>query len=193
MRSRTGPAVGPVLGVLAVLLALAAAGCGRAASGDNAVATAGGATAGPSASPSGDPADLAVKFQACMKEQGVEVQVGIAGGGDSGGAPVQISPGTDAGPQIDRQKVEAAMEKCKQYAPNGGEPPKPDPAMAEKMLEFAKCMRDNGVANFPDPDANGGTVISEDSGIDPNSESFKTAQQKCQQLMPTPPGPRVVR
>jgi hypothetical protein len=134
---------------------------------------------------------MALKFQECMKEQGVEVHVGSAVAG-AGGAPVQISPGTDAGPPVDRQKAEAAMEKCKQYAPNGGEPPKADPAMAEKMLEFAKCMRGNGVSNFPDPDSSGGMMIREDSGIDPNSESFKAAQQKCQQLMPTPPGPGAV-
>jgi hypothetical protein len=170
--------------VVVVLAVLATASCGRGASNDNGVATAGGAnTTGPNATPSADQAELARKFQDCMKEQGVDVR--LAGPGGGGGGPVRISPGD--GQQVpDKKKADAAMQKCKQYAPNGGEPPKPDPAAVEAMLKFAKCMRDNGVTNFPDPDANGGTMIEEGSGINPESDSFKAAQLTCQQFMPTP-------
>jgi hypothetical protein len=173
-----------LIGVLVAFAVLATASCGRGASNDNGVATAGGAnTASPNATSSVDQEELARKFQECMKEQGVDVQ--LAGPGGGGGGPVRVSAG--AGQQIpDQKKAEAAMQKCKQYAPNGGEPPKADPAMAEAMLRFAKCMRDNGVANFPDPDANGGTMIEQGSGIDPESDSFKAAQQTCQQFMPAP-------
>ena len=177
-----------LIGVLVVFGGLLAAGCGRGASDNNGVATAGGAnSASPNATASVDQEELARKFQQCMKDQGVDVQLAVPG--SAGGGPVQMSPG--AGQQVpDRSKMEAAMEKCKQYAPNGGQPPKADPAMAEAMLKFAKCMRDNGVANFPDPDANGGMMIDQSSGIDPESDSFKAAQQTCQQFMPTP-GPPV--
>jgi hypothetical protein len=177
-----------LIGALVVFLVLAVAGCQRGNSGDNGVATAGGgSSAGPNATPSGDPAELARKFQECMKEQGVDVQLAGPGGG---GGPVRVSPGD--GQQVpDQKKAEAAMEKCKQYAPNGGQPPKADPAQAEAMRTFAKCMRDNGVANFPDPASNGGIMIDEGSGIDPESDSFKAAQQTCQQFMPTPGPPQV--
>ena len=37
-------------------------------------------------------------------------------------------------------------------------------------------MRANGVANFPDPNAQG---VIQGSGIDPNSSSFQKAQQAC--------------
>jgi hypothetical protein len=171
-----------LIGALAVFTGLRAAGCGHAGN-ENGVATAGGAnSAKPNATPSVDQEELARKFQQCMKDQGVDVQLAVPG--SAGGGPVRISPGN--GQQLpDQSKMAAAMEKCKQYAPNGGQPPKPDPAMAAAMLKFAKCMRDNGVANFPDPDANGGTMIEQGSGIDPESDSFKAAQQKCQQFMPT--------
>ena len=56
-----------------------------------------------------------------------------------------------AGEGTDPEKVEAAMEACKQYAPNGGEPPKLNPEQLEQMRKFAQCMRDNGVRTFPDP------------------------------------------
>ena len=49
-------------------------------------------------------------------------------------------------------------------------------------LAYAKCMRSNGVPNFPDPSPSGGFEFS--SGIDPASPVFKTAQAKCQKLMP---------
>jgi hypothetical protein len=53
----------------------------------------------------------------------------------------------------------------------------------QAMLDFASCMRDNGV-NMPDPtfDASGnpqGGFIGRDSGIDPRSTEFQTAQQAC--------------
>jgi len=167
--------------VLGLLLALALAGCGKADNGDNGVATADG-TASATVQPSVDRAEMTRKFVACMKDQGVDVQMGSSEKG--AGEPVQVDPG--AGGAQDPKKVEAAMEKCKQYAPNGGEPPKADPAQLEAQRNFSKCMRENGVANFPDPDGSGSIAVQKDSGIDPESDGFKAAQQKCQQFMPTP-------
>ena len=52
-------------------------------------------------------------------------------------------------------KFRAAQEECRELAP-GGEHQKPgDPAFVEQMREFSQCMRDNGVPEFPDPDAEG--------------------------------------
>jgi hypothetical protein len=58
------------------------------------------------------------------------------------------------------------------------------------FLAFSKCMRDNGVSNFPDP-ASGGTVHLA-IGMNPFSPSFKTAQVACRHLLPgggPPTGP----
>lgn len=49
-------------------------------------------------------------------------------------------------------------------------------------LEFARCMRTNGVPSFPDPDASGGFQLSR--GTDPSSPVFKAAQAKCQHFLP---------
>jgi hypothetical protein len=178
-----------LIGALLLFLVLAAAGCQRHQNNGHGVASAGGTkSAGPQASarPSVDQAELARLFQQCMKDQGVDVQVQT---GEGGGSLTRIGPGPSSAPtgaEPDPKKIEAAMQKCKQYAPNGGEPPKADPARTEAERKFAKCMRDNGVANFPDPDPNGGTRIDSKSGIDPNSDTFKAAQQKCQSLLPGP-------
>jgi hypothetical protein len=45
-----------------------------------------------------------------------------------------------------------------------------------KALAFAKCMRANGVPNFPDPSGNGTITF---HGIDASSPAFQQAQRKC--------------
>ena len=49
-------------------------------------------------------------------------------------------------------------------------------------LAFAKCMRANGVPNFPDPSAGRGSLFNM-AGIDTSAPAFRAAQAKCQKLM----------
>jgi hypothetical protein len=51
-------------------------------------------------------------------------------------------------------------------------------------VAFAKCMRSNGVPNFPDPKAGGGFLFHANTGMNPSSPAFKAAQAKCHKLMP---------
>ncbi|MFJ8795285.1 hypothetical protein [Streptomyces sp. NPDC102462] len=53
----------------------------------------------------------------------------------------------------------------------------------DQGLAFSRCMRENGVPAFPDPEA-GGLQLSPDSGIDPNSAEFQGALQACRDKMP---------
>jgi len=50
-------------------------------------------------------------------------------------------------------------------------------------LGYAKCMRSNGVPNFPDPSGSGG-VFHLATGTNPASPAFKAAQAKCHKLLP---------
>jgi hypothetical protein len=56
----------------------------------------------------------------------------------------------------------------------------------DAMLEFAECMRENGV-DMPDPKFEDGGGVSlgfdADSGIDPESEEFKAAEEACEPIM----------
>jgi hypothetical protein len=174
MRIRTGLALG-------LLLILPSAGCG-AAKGDNGVATAGGsASAGPSASAAADgltEQERGLKFAQCMRDNGVP-NFPDPKFSDGGGMSIDVPEGSDP------QKVDAAMRKCQQYTPNGGEPPKADPQVAERNRKFAKCMRDNGVASFPDPGADGGIQINgNDPAMNPDDPKFKAAQTACAQYQP---------
>ena len=87
----------------------------------------------------------------------------------------------------DREKLEAAHQKCKHLMPDGGDLPKPDPAQVESMRQFAKCMRANGVPNFPDPEPDGKIKIQSFAGVDRDDPAFRAALEKCRQYRPTPP------
>lgn len=50
-------------------------------------------------------------------------------------------------------------------------------------VAYAKCMRDNGVPNFPDPDKNGMIRLDPNSGVDQESEEFRKAQDACKQYI----------
>lgn len=55
----------------------------------------------------------------------------------------------------------------------------------DRGLAYSKCMRENGVSNFPDPQAGGGGIrISPQDGLDTGSQEFKDAQEACQDLAP---------
>jgi hypothetical protein len=61
----------------------------------------------------------------------------------------------------------------------------PSAASSGDSVALARCMRSNGVPNFPDPDPNGGIALDPKKGLDPNSAAFKAAEDKCRQFMPT--------
>ncbi len=60
------------------------------------------------------------------------------------------------------------------------------PPTQAQLLEYAACMRKNGVPNFPDPNAAGDFRLHED----PTSPPLEAAQARCRKLMPGggPPG-----
>ncbi len=60
-------------------------------------------------------------------------------------------------------------------------------ANGEQAYKFAQCMRDNGVSQFPDPNASGQLTIDQivnGSSLDPNSTAWKKAISACKDLEP---------
>ena len=56
-----------------------------------------------------------------------------------------------------------------------------------KGVKFAECMRDHGVADFPDPDASGELTIDgvlNGSSLDPDAPAWKAATEACKDLQP---------
>ena len=60
-------------------------------------------------------------------------------------------------------------------------------ASQKQAVKFAECMRDNGVSEFPDPDASGEVTIDgvvNGSSIDPDGAAWQTAIAACKDLQP---------
>jgi hypothetical protein len=92
---------------------------------------------------------------------------------------VSIPQGTD------KKKFEAAQEACKQFMPDGGQVHKPTAEELEQVRQMAKCMRENGVPNFPDPQADGALMIDPNKlGTGPNDPTWKKAEAACSQYLP---------
>lgn len=148
------------------------AACGGAK--DEGVATAGGARPGASASAAAlDKQEQGRKFAACMREHGVDM------------------PDPEPGDQmradlakIDKDKLQPAMEACKTLLPNGGEAVDLDPQQVEQLRAFAKCMRENGVENFPEPDDTGKLRLDGALGELRTSPEFAKALEKCRAIVP---------
>ncbi|MFG3557474.1 hypothetical protein ACGGAQ_24125 [Micromonospora sp. NPDC047557] len=162
--------------VVPVLLALALAGCRAGGDDGDGVATAGGAKTGASASatPVSD-SERQLDFARCMRENGVDMPDPEPGG----------RPEFRFGADVDQQKVQAAMEKCRDKLPNGGQGAQLNPEQAEQMRTLAKCMRENGVPDFPDPEADGRIQIGQaGKAFDMGDPTMKAALEKCRQYAP---------
>ncbi|GAB2799165.1 hypothetical protein ACWGJ2_20740 [Streptomyces sp. NPDC054796] len=126
--------------------------------------------------------DQALEHAKCMRENGVPDYPDPKQ--DANGR-VNISPGQGVDPSS--QDFKDAMQACRDLAPqgqggqNGGGDI--DPA---KVSEWAKCMRENGLPKFPDPEVKGNelTINVAEAGIKPNDPEFSKAQQACQDKFP---------
>ncbi|MFA1551669.1 hypothetical protein [Actinomadura chokoriensis] len=125
------------------------------------------------------------EFAQCMRDNGVDMEDPT-----DGKINIRVSgkPG-EGGPGMGN-KVDAAQKKCAHLMPNGGKPEKPDPEQIAKMRALSKCMRDQGITEFPDPEPDGRMLLraKKGSGLDPESPKFKAAQRACAKYEPKPPG-----
>jgi hypothetical protein len=136
----------------------------------------------------------ALKFSQCMRDHGIDMpdpqRVGTGGIKLSGGKVRMNDP-----------KMQAAQKACQKYMQVGGGE-KLDPAKRAKLqeaaLNYARCMRQQGV-NMPDPKmaSNGGLTFQggpsakgenhagpgKGFGINPDSPKFKAADKTCHHFL----------
>nr|BFE50525.1 hypothetical protein GCM10017745_39520 [Saccharothrix mutabilis subsp. capreolus] len=125
-----------------VACAVLTAGCGNADREPEVASVSGSSSAAP-------PAGGQDEFTKCMKENGVDL--------DLGGTPDEEGKGStqgSAGPADQRAQREA-LEKCRAHLPDGGAPKPLGEEALRQARDFAKCMREKGV-DYPDPDPNKG-------------------------------------
>jgi hypothetical protein len=101
---------------------------------------------------------------------------------ESGGALI-LPDGVDS----ESAAFKKAEEACKKFQGAGGQqgPGAGGGWSTDDQVKYAQCMRDNGLKKFPDPDPEeGGSMLGEETGIDPNSDQFKKADKACAQHKP---------
>lgn len=49
----------------------------------------------------------------------------------------------------------------------------------DQALAYSRCMRRNGVPDFPDPTSSGTIQLAVGNGLDPGSPLFQAAQKAC--------------
>lgn len=176
----------PVIALLAILiLAIALGACGGSSSAGSATKNSA-STTKQGSSPSGGFASL----RSCLQKEGIDLPsaspsgAGQPGGegpsSGSGGPPSGGAGGFKLPAGVSRTKFQEAIKKCGGGGFRGGARPGFNSSTARTALtKYAACMRENGV-NLPAPNTSGKGPVFDTKGIDTSSETFKSAQKKCQ-------------
>jgi hypothetical protein len=164
-----------IMSMLAAVGCVAVAGCGSTGAPSGTVTNA--------SSPTGKSPQQALRFAQCMRAHGV------SNFPDPNGQGIRITPAIVSSPAF-----RPAQNACKQYLPNGGAPPTTAPGDRAAALAFARCMRQHGVPDFPDPLTHlpssrspgsmmvlslHGMAFELGAGIDPGSPAFQQAASDC--------------
>jgi hypothetical protein len=154
----------PLLIVSAFLLASLIAGCGD--------------KSGAQSEDGDDPFEQALAYSQCMRSNGVPDFPDPQRDGDK----VKKNVGNDKDSPTMKKAMEACRDKLSQGEADGPDAGSVDQA---KLVDWMKCMRGK-LPNFPDAQVSGGTITLnlKGTGIDGDSEGFKSAQRACQSDFP---------
>ncbi|WP_250004747.1 hypothetical protein [Actinoplanes sp. M2I2] len=135
------------------------------------------ASAGGGPSPSAAAVDTIAQmreYAKCMRDNGIDMPDPNADG-------VSGLPGQEVG--SDTSKLDAAVEKCRSLLPaDTGRAAKMSAEDLTKMRALSKCMRENGMADYPDPDPETGEVALTEESI--SGEAMGKAAEKCRGVGP---------
>ncbi|HWS51998.1 MAG TPA: hypothetical protein VN241_13390 [Microbacterium sp.] len=139
---------------------------------------------GGDASPSAVAPDAGA-YAECMRDNGIP---GFPDPDSSGEFAVDASK---LGVPMDSEQYKQAAQTCEPLMPERTDDQQQQDYQA--ALEYAECMRDEGLPGFPDPPAPGsGSGTQGDSsggsqsgpGFDPESPQFQAAHDSCKDLLP---------
>lgn len=107
----------------------------------------------------------------------------LAGCGGNSGRPAAATVGRTIAP-ASTVAAAATGTGANSGDANSSASPAPSSGGGPALLAFARCMRANGVPNFPDPAAGGGARFEVPAGTNPATPTFRAAQAKCQKVLP---------
>jgi hypothetical protein len=162
-----------VVALAAVLVVLLLTACSSSDSSDSAATTS-------------DTEQAALDFAQCMRDNGVPSfadPVAKADGSFDFERPQGVQPST----------LDDALERCQSEARAAGIDSlqaTQDPQTRDQLLEFSRCMRQNGVPDFPDPKPNAtGSLRSIFGKVDLQSPRVQKAMQSCDSILSQLGGP----
>ncbi len=161
------------VGLVMVVLLAGLAGC--SASGGSAAAT---------TTTSGQQNAVAVlrEFVRCARANGMpnlpDLKLGSNG-------EVSVPEGTPEPPKSVERACKSIWERLPASATGDTERPA---ANMQALLRFARCMREHGMADFPDPQADGRFPLPQSMQRQGKTPSFLRAMQACRQLNPNQKG-----
>jgi hypothetical protein len=130
------------------MVALIGAGCSNAPAGSGGTAD---GTGGGSAAAGNTAREQAVKFSECMRDNGVRDFPDP----DASGELTIDGVANESSVNPDTAAFKRAVSACKDLEPAGFTGHKRNAAEQKTALEFARCVRENGVKDFPDPTPDG--------------------------------------
>ncbi|MFD9883331.1 hypothetical protein ACFWZT_17945 [Streptomyces alboflavus] len=169
------PLLVPLLLTGALLTACSDGSSKAAADEDTGKKTGEGAQASPTS-----PQERGLAYAKCMRENGVAKFPDPEGGG--------IRLGPDSGVDMGSPEFKKAQEACKDLSPQGdGGPNGGKPLDSAKVAAWAKCMRENGVPKFRDPEIDGGSMVIDMSavGMAGDDPKFEKAMEACRDKRPS--------
>ena len=115
--------------------------------------------------------DMALAYSQCMRDNGFTEFPDPAPGGD---LRIQVTP--ESAPRF-----RAAGEACRDLAPEGFRDEGVSPEELDALIRLSQCVRENGVPDFPDPDA-GGRFNLEGVSSGPGDPRIEAAMEACDDL-----------
>lgn len=139
-------------------------------------------------------ANSAFALTRCMHSHGITNFPDPTTGPGGQGFPITSQPGqaavTVAGITFSGPAFRAAEKACRLFG-GGTSPPPISESQKEAMLARARCMRQHGVPNFPDPmfaPGGHGVGINLPPGINLESPAVRKARQACANVGTSIPG-----
>lgn len=180
---RTTTLAAPALAGLLLL-----AGCGTGS--DPGVASVSGdGSAAPSSAASQDPADAALAYAQCMRENGMPDFPDPKVDAD-GRIQIDARVGSGGSDPADLAALDSANEVCEHLLPTQDLSEEDEARQQDAALAYARCMRENGVPDFPDPDFTadeGGFHVGPDgSRVNLDDPAFRAADDACHHLLGQP-------
>ena len=156
------------------LISVVVAGCGSGAAGTGTSTVTSGGNGTSSLHEEG------VKFAECMRANGV------GGFPDPSPSGALTLDGVANGSSVDTNSPawKTALSTCRDLEPPGFTGTKPTPQQTTARLQFAQCVRENGVPDFPDPTPNGPLVDTNripSTATNGGMSMLKAAMRKCGQ------------